>query len=197
MVTKELRHVSRAGEPVDFESVVIVRADHKGGIEGLQGKNFCHPGLFYDRTQRWSELFLKHFERTILNPDCKLDGQNSAAEMEASVLARFFKSSCRPGRWSHVESEDIALKKKFPALCSLCGTEGLCSYVYGSEGSNDHEHRNALFCLKERGDVTYVSKQSAINFFTTIAPEQVENFAYMCPNGTLYNILGNERPCTW
>ena len=30
----------------DFESVVIVHADHKNGIDGLKGLNYCHPGFW-------------------------------------------------------------------------------------------------------------------------------------------------------
>lgn len=196
VVTKELRHKSRNLEPVDFESVVIVRADHQGGLEGLRGKRFCHPGLFFDRTQRWSERFQKHFERTIITPDCVLDGRDSTAEVEASALSRFFSQVCRPGSWSANLEEDRILKERYPSLCSLCGTEG-CSYVNGHDGSGPDQHNYALHCLMDRGDVAYVSKQEAIAFFNDIGKERVEEFAYMCPNGSLYNILDNNIPCPW
>lgn len=195
-VTRELRHKTRIDEPVDFESVVIVRGDHQNGIEGLRGKKFCHPGFFYDRAQKWSERFQKHFERTVVNPDCSLDGTESTADVEASAMSRFFSEACRPGQWSHNDEEDRKLKEKYPSLCSLCGTEG-CSYVTGSDGSGDEQHYYALHCLKDRGDVAYVSKQEAIAFFDTIGKEQIEQFAYLCPNGSLYNILDNNNPCTW
>lgn len=196
IVTKELRHKSRSQEPVDFESVVVVRSGHQGGITGLRGKKFCHPGLFSDRTQRWSERFQKHFERKVVDVECVIDGRDSTAEVEASAMSRYFSETCRPGRWSSNPEEDQALKAKYPSLCSLCGTEG-CSYVTGSDGSGDEQHFYALHCLMDRGDVTYVSKQEAMNFFSTIGKDRVEEFAYLCDNGTLHNILDNKNPCTW
>lgn len=196
VVTKELRHKSRSTEPVDFESVVIVKGDHQNGVQGLRGKKFCHPGLFSDRTQRWSERFQKHFERKVVDVDCIIDGRDSTAEVEASAMSRYFSETCRPGRWSANLEEDRLLKEKYPSLCSLCGTEG-CSYVTGSDGSGDEQHFYALHCLLDRGEVAYVSKQEAMNFFNTIGKERVEEFAYLCDNGTLSNVLDNRNPCTW
>lgn len=197
VVTKELRHNERADEPVDFESVVVVRATHEGGVAGLANKKFCHPGLFYDRTQRWSERFLKHFERTVVPNDCDLDGTNSIAAMEASSMARFFAETCRPGRWSPDDLEDATLKEMYPQLCSLCGTDGRCSYVHGAEDSGAKQHEYTLHCLTQRGDVAYVGKQETIKYFTSTAPERANEFAYMCPNGTLFSIVDNKNPCTW
>lgn len=111
-VVKELRHTERILEPVDFESVVIVRTDHINGIDGLRGAKFCHPGLFYDRTQRWSERFLKHFERTVVPVDCQLNF-TSPAELEAAALASHFGETCRPGLWSNNVAEDDALSMFF------------------------------------------------------------------------------------
>ena len=197
VVTKELRHKSRSNEPVDFESVVIVRGDHTGGIQGLRGKKFCHPGLFNDRAQKWSERFQKHFERTVVDVDCAIDGRTSTAEVEASAMARFFSDSCRPGSWSANKEEDLELKKRFPSLCALCNSPDDCSYVTGFSGSGDEQHHYALSCLLEKGDVTYVSKQHAMDFFNTVGKEKIEEFAYLCENGTLVNILDNNNPCTW
>lgn len=95
---------------VDFETVVIVKAGHEGGIAGLKGSNFCHPGYHYDRSQRWSERILKHFERSVVTPACDTD-LKSPAEIETAALATFFKSACRPGTWSHNKREDTDLSK--------------------------------------------------------------------------------------
>lgn len=197
VVTKELRHKSRVHEPVDFESVVIVKSDHQGGTKGLRGKKFCHPGLFSDRTQKWSERFQKHFERTVVDVECVIDGRDSTAEVEASAMSRYFSEACRPGRWSANDQEDRALKEKYPNLCSLCGTEGSCSYITGGDGSDDDQHMYPLNCLMSGGDVTYVSKQAAMNFFSTTGKGREEEFAYLCSNGTMHNILDNKNPCTW
>lgn len=100
-------------EIVDFESVVVVRANHANGIDGLKGLKFCHPGLFYDRTQRWTERFLKHFERSVVPVDCqKSSNITAAAELEADALANYFGDSCRPGLWSNNIQEDAELSKK-------------------------------------------------------------------------------------
>lgn len=195
VVAKQLPHRTRQLEPVDFESVVIVRSDHRNGREGLRGKKFCHPGLFSGGSQKWSERFQKHFEREVIVPDCDIDGRESTAEVEASAMARFFSSACRPGRWSLNDDEDKKLKEKYPSLCSLCGTES-CRYATHFDGSDD-SHKYALSCLEDRGDVAYVSKQEAMNFFKALPTERQEQFSYMCSNGTLHNILDNNNPCVW
>lgn len=107
-VVKELRHRDRRTAPVDFESVVVVKQDHANGLDGLRGGKFCHPGLFYDRTQRWSERFLKHFERTVVPVDCQ-QNLTSPAELETAALASHFTEACRPGLWSNNLAEDAAL----------------------------------------------------------------------------------------
>lgn len=99
---------------VDYESVVVVRSNHANGIDGLKGLKFCHPGLFYDRTQRWSERFLKHFERNVVPVDCQANSNiTSAAELEALSLASHFGDSCRPGLWSNNIQEDAELSNLF------------------------------------------------------------------------------------
>lgn len=79
-----------------------------GGIEGLRGSSFCHPGYHYDRTQRWSERVLKHFERSVVTPNCDSD-LKSPAQLETDALATFFGKACRPGTWSHNKREDAEL----------------------------------------------------------------------------------------
>lgn len=90
--------------------MVVVRAGHEGGIEGLKGSQFCHPGYHYDRQQRWSERILKHFERSVVTPNCD-DNLKSPAEIETAALSSFFKSACRPGSWSNNLREDTELSK--------------------------------------------------------------------------------------
>lgn len=108
-VVKELRHRDRRTAPVDFESVVVVKQDHANGIDGLRGGKFCHPGLFYDRTQRWSERFLKHFERSVVPVECQQSSLSSPAALEAAALASHFSEACRPGLWSNNLKEDAEL----------------------------------------------------------------------------------------
>lgn len=100
-----------ATDEADFESVVVVRSNHQNGIEGLKGLNFCHPGLIYGRAERWSERFLKHFERTVATPKCENKDSWSPAEIETDALAELFKQACRPGSWSNDVQEDARLSK--------------------------------------------------------------------------------------
>lgn len=88
--------------------MVIVKANHKAGIAGLNGLNYCHPGLSYDHAERWSERFLKHFERTVTIPDCG-NKSMSMAEIEVAAIANFFNAGCRPGTWSQIPHEDNML----------------------------------------------------------------------------------------
>lgn len=190
-VIKELRHRERQTHPQDYQSVVIVRSSHNGGLKGLEGLNFCHPGLQYDRSQRWSERFLKHFERTVAQVNCSIDGTSPAA-MEAAALSRFFTSTCRPGVWSNNKQEDIELKEKHFNLCSLCDNPANCTY----ENTGSSYHRQALECLKRSGDaVTYVALQEAESYFDA-NPDMAGAYAYLCPSGS-YQAIGTQNPCTW
>lgn len=191
-VIKEVRHNERLREPYDFQSVAIVRADHTGGIDNLRGTDFCHPGLHYERHQRWSERFLKEFERTINPQNCSLDGL-SPAEVEAASLAGFFNAACRPGSWSNNPQEDKALKEKYPKLCSLCEDQTSCNYENPLTSSG---HTQALECVRKSSNaITYVALQEAQEFFETNA-DDAANFRYLCRNGTLQEI-GTTRPCVW
>lgn len=192
-VIKEIRHNERLRESFDYQSVVLVRSDHSGGVQNLKGVDYCHPGLFYERSQRWSERFLKHFERSVATTNCSFDG-SSAAELEVAGIAEFFNAACRPGSWSNNPSEDEYLKAKYPSLCSLCDNSATCSY---DETSGSTSHLQALNCMRKSGNaVTYVALQEAQEFFTRNSGIANE-FSLLCPNGTLQNILNNERPCVW
>lgn len=191
-VIKEIRHNDRMREPYDFQSVVIVRSNHQGGVNSLRGVDFCHPGLHYERHQKWSERFLKHFERSIVRTNCSFDG-SSPAELEVAGLSQFFNAACRPGAWSNSPFEDAMLKAKYPNLCSLCDNSETCSY----ENPALTSHRQALECVRKSGNaITYVALQEAQTFFTE-QPEAAAEFSFMCPNGTLQAITDNARPCVW
>lgn len=189
-VIKELRHKDRAMYQYDYQSVVVVSKHHVDGLAGLKGSQFCHPGLHYDRHQRWSERFLKHFERTVVPYDC--NSAKSPAEIEAIALSNFFKSTCRPGKWSNNLQEEAELKAKYPKLCNLCDNSLNCSY----EASVETSHRQALECLRRTdGAVTYVALQEAKDFFD-IYENLADQYSFLCPNGTLQPIT-NEKPCVW
>lgn len=112
VVLKELRHVDRIPSGVDYQSVVVVKNErYVGGIENTRGMRYCHPGLHYTRSQRWSEEFLKSFERNAAEIDCNLNKNATTAEMETAALSKFFQGACRPGTWSTNEQEDAYLSK--------------------------------------------------------------------------------------
>lgn len=213
LVVKELRHNERISEPVDFQSVAIVRKSSISvGLQSLKGLKFCHPGLFSDRTHKWSERFLKHFEREVVTVECNGD-LTSPAEIEAATLENFFGATCRPGIWSNNVQEDANLSKscvgililcdidisylipveeKYPNLCAQCDNPNNCTYAF--EGNS---HKQALNCLtRNNGDVTYVSLQEAQKFFNQQV-DLIDDFEYMCPNGSLQSIANNSNPCVW
>lgn len=170
--------------------MVIVKSSYEGGVKGLKGLKYCHPGFYYGRTERWSERFLKHFERENLIPDCEspLGKSGSPAEIEIATVANHFGSSCRPGAWSNNEQEDRKLSSfniinsnaffffvlmyffvqiykhteaKYPQLCELCSSQtSPCEYT------ERNRHIGALNCLISKGEVAYVSLQDAQEFFT-------------------------------
>lgn len=191
-VIKELRHTARPRERFDFQSVVIVRADHEGGVRNLRGTDFCHPGLHqHQRHERWTEGFLKYFERQVVPNDC--DSGTTPAEIEAASLAGFFNAACRPGLWSNIEEEDAQLKAKYSKLCDLCDDVEKCSY----ESLASTSHRQALECMrKSTNGVTYVALQEAQEFFEANA-DIVNDFKYLCPNNSYQVIANNESPCVW
>ena len=192
-VIKEVRHSERIRENFDYQSVVVVRKSHTGGVDNLNGLDYCHPGLHYNRQQRWSERFLKHFERNVVKYNCTIDG-NSPAEIEASSLARTFNAACRPGMWSNNIQEDAELKIKFPRLCSLCDNPGNCTYEASIATSN---HRQALDCMKKSSNaLTYVALQEAQEFFID-NPNLASQFSYLCRNGSYESITDSVTPCVW
>lgn len=186
-VVKELRNAERTREPVDFHTAVVVRNQHTGGLDGLRGLRYCHPGFHYSRTHRWTERVLKHFERLVVPAQC--EGFNTVTEIEAAATSAFFGDSCRPGVWSQIPKEDADLKEKYSNLCSLCPNASTCSY---DDPSNTH--LAALQCLERNGDVVYSSVLEIKRFFderTAIA----NDFSYLCPNGSMVPVTG--PACSW
>lgn len=190
-VIKELRHKTRSREPFDYQSVAIVRSDTVEGRTNLTGMDFCHPGLPQNqRHERWTEYFLKNFERRIVPHDCN-EGA-SPAEIEAASMAKYFNAACRPGAWSHIESEDAELKERFPRLCELCDDPETCSYAPSSLSS----HQQALQCMqKSTNGIAYVALQEAQEFFAANA-DIVNDYKFLCPNGT-YLEINSPNPCVW
>ncbi|XP_063707817.1 transferrin-like [Culicoides brevitarsis] len=193
VVIKESRHVDRPIDLFEFQSVVVVKdPDFRGGLDNLRNKNFCHPGLHYSRTQKWSERVLKAFERATVDPVCDIVRNASVAEIETASLSRYFNAACRSGVWSHDPEEDAYLKKTYTRLCALCDDPVNCEYSNNALWS---DHRRALECLKKNGHVAYVSLSDSLNFFkenVATAPD----YRYLCPNGTV-TAVNTTSPCVW
>uniref|UniRef100_A0A182M421 Transferrin-like domain-containing protein n=1 Tax=Anopheles culicifacies TaxID=139723 RepID=A0A182M421_9DIPT len=185
-VIKELHNNERT-EPVDFQTAVVVRSTHTGGLDGLRGMRYCHPGFHYSRTQRWTERVLKHFERLVAPVTC--DESQTVTEIETAALSNFFGESCRPGVWSQIPKEDSDLKEKYSSLCSLCPNTSSCSYDDFNKGQ-----QSALQCLERNGDVVYASVLEIQRYFATRS-SIANDFSYLCPDGTLKPVNG--PACTW
>ncbi|XP_053679397.1 transferrin-like [Anopheles nili] len=186
-VIKELRSAERMREAVDYQVAVVVRSTHTGGLDGLRGLRYCHPGFHYSRTQRWTERVLKHFERLVVPAKC--DDFHTITEMEAAGVSQFFGDSCRPGLWSHIPKDDADLKQKYAKLCSICPNPTTCSYE-----DTINTQQEALKCLERDGDVVYASVLEINRYFED--NRAISNdFSFLCPDGTLAPVGG--PACSW
>ncbi|XP_047518992.1 melanotransferrin-like [Pieris napi] len=116
-IVGSIRDVSRS-EPFAFEAVAVVSSSHTGGLEGLRGGRYCHPGL--DEPElRWSPRVSKFLEKKVAEtdrcPDANTDGK-TAEEMEVEAISQFFNSACRPGPWSANSSVDADLMRNIPPI---------------------------------------------------------------------------------
>ncbi|XP_041968118.1 transferrin-like [Aricia agestis] len=192
-IVASIRDVQRT-EPYAFEAVAVVPANHVGGLEGLRGARYCHPGL--DQTDlRWSPRVLKTFERVVARtdhcPNVNTD-HKTAEEVEMETLNNFFGSGCRPGAWSANVTVDADLKNRFPNLCSSCGEGASCSRYNLDMGvtingiNNNNRHIQALECLRRgNSSVAYVAWQHVREFFTIRNPQEATSYALMCEDGAL------------
>ena len=57
------------------------------------------------------------------------------------------------------------------------------------------DHGQALDCVYKNGDITYVSKSDAVEYFKKNG--NGDDFRYLCPNNTVQHIVNNENPCVW
>ncbi|XP_045782178.1 transferrin-like [Maniola jurtina] len=211
-VVASIRDVSRTAEPFAFEAVAVVPASHTGGLDGLRGGRYCHPGL--DQTElRWSPRVLKTLERAAARTD-RCPGATTAGrtaeELEVETLSQFFGSACRPGPWSANVTVDADLKKRFPSLCSLCGVNSSCSRYTIDMGitvagiNNNNRHIQALECLRSNnnGTVAYVAWQHVREFFNIRNPALATSFALLCEDNSL-RVLTSEllasttAPCSF
>ncbi|XP_068625983.1 transferrin-like [Battus philenor] len=192
-IVASIKNVDRQ-EPYAFEAVAVVSNNHTGGLEGLRGANYCHPG-FDESEIRWSPRVLKTFERVVARtdrcPDAQVAGK-TAEELELETLSQFFTSACRPGPWSANASVDTTLKNRFRSLCSLCGANSDCSQYNIDMGvniervSNSNRHIQALECMRTTNNsVAYVAWQHVREFFAIRNPQDAEQYSILCEDGSL------------
>ncbi|KAJ0169835.1 hypothetical protein K1T71_014441 [Dendrolimus kikuchii] len=193
--------VSFLTQPYAYESVAIVPNNHTGGLDGLRGGRYCHPGMD-EQDLRWSPRVLKTLElnaaRTDRCPESPT-AHKTAEELEVETLSNFFSAACRPGPWSANATVDADLKSRFTSLCSLCGTNSTCSGYTLDMGvaiagvRNDNRHIQALECLRVNSNasepaVAYVAWAHVREFFTTRNPQDAASYSVLCPNGTLVGL---------
>ncbi|KRT83232.1 hypothetical protein AMK59_4563, partial [Oryctes borbonicus] len=146
----------------------------------------CHPGINADNT---SPFILEEFEMQTLSQNnleiCSGEESKTLSEYYISALNDFFGPSCRPGKWSNVNSTiDLEFKNKYPKLLQLC-----------QEANQKNSFLQSLNCLlSNNGDVALTSL-SAIQQYNLTAPGALTNYSYLCKNGSRVNAtVGN---CTW
>lgn len=67
----------------------------------------------------------------------------------------------RPGTWSWDEDIEKSLKSDYKSLCSKCPNALSCSY---NPNEQSDLHVGVLNCLKNNGDVAYLSLEKANSF---------------------------------
>ncbi|XP_072941383.1 transferrin-like [Epargyreus clarus] len=208
-VVATIRDVNRQ-DLFAFEAVVVVRNNHTGGLEGLRGSRYCHPGL-YESELRWSPRVLKTLERLAARTDrCPETPteRKTAEELEVETLSAFFSEACRPGPWSANATHDAILKSRHPNLCSLCGNDSTCDRYNLNMGvnvvgvSNDNRHIHALECLRSNGTVAFVAWQHVREFFNIRNPEEAASFSLLCEGGNLIPLTtealtSSTSPCSF
>ncbi|GLV43632.1 Transferrin 3 [Carabus blaptoides fortunei] len=175
-----------------FQAVVLVKNDYNGGIEGLRGKKYCHPG--FDYHELWTPRMLKDLEYLVLKGKdikCSDNGGRTCIENEIDELSKYFGDSCRPGTWVQEDATlDKELKKRYSKLCKLCDSVESCSY------NNKDLPDNAIQCMKEKnGDLAYTSLQTVLS---KIPDNEWLNYKLLCIDGA--NVpVGRNIPdhCSW
>ncbi|GBP76371.1 Transferrin [Eumeta japonica] len=102
-------------EQFAFETVAVVSTSHTGGLEGLRQGGYCHTGL-PPIAGRKSPRILKALEREIVRIErCSESDTRGKTfeELEVSILSKFFRAACRPGRWSLHYADDDRLSTHF------------------------------------------------------------------------------------
>ncbi|OWR46999.1 transferrin [Danaus plexippus plexippus] len=187
-----------------FEAVAVVPASHAGGLEGLRGMKYCHPGLD-DSEPSWSPRVQKTLERAAAKIDSCPD-----AEMEVQTLSSFFHSACRPGPWSDDDNVDADLKSRFSNLCALCGQNAKCSKYTINMGpninnvDNNNRHIQALECMRSNGNNTFVyaAWQHVRTYFNIRNPRIRASYSLLCEDGslrplTLEATISDVSPCSF
>lgn len=101
-----------ASNETPTQTVVIVKSDYTGGIAGLKGKKYCHPGFKYEEII--TPLLLQEFENAVLNRNSVnlCDNEGTLLEKYIKSLSELFGPSCRPGIWTIDNALNTKLRKQ-------------------------------------------------------------------------------------
>lgn len=89
---------------------MVIRKEIEDGINGINGKRYCHPGFNSEATY----YELTAFERNVIDknglvPKMCAANETTMLEKHIKILSEFFGPSCRPNAWY----ENVNLTKSF------------------------------------------------------------------------------------
>lgn len=102
-------HLFAILEHHSYQTVVVVKANHSEGINGLKGKQYCHFG--FNEEIAMTLRAKQEFEIGIIDR-CR-NRDNNVTEREIQLLSNAFSKACRPGRWVEDEEFDRQLSMFF------------------------------------------------------------------------------------
>uniref|UniRef100_A0A182Q8L3 Transferrin n=1 Tax=Anopheles farauti TaxID=69004 RepID=A0A182Q8L3_9DIPT len=204
IVMSELRTAEEPTAPFRYEGIMLVRAaDNFKSLTDLHGKRSCHTGFGRNvgykipvtRLQRAGVLKLPSKDRSL-----------SPVERELAGLSELFSASCLPGSYSTDAGVDRLLKSRYANLCERCEQPQRCAKDDRYAG-----YEGAIRCLVENGgDVAFSKTINVRKYFglpvtpggvpagPAVNPNaRLEDYAYLCENGTTRSIRDGEPVCSW
>ncbi|XP_031358132.1 transferrin-like, partial [Photinus pyralis] len=190
LVTNEMRYTND-----EFEYEVVAVVDDEARIQtryDLRDKRLCHPGYGYEAD--WTQILANYLEVSTVPQSC--NPLLSLTENRISSSSKYFKSACKAGPWVNDRALDSQLKRKYPNLCGLCNSPGVCSTddkYWGRSGP--------LLCLTDGvGDITWARLDDVRSHFGLTPGSSLastEGYSYLCEDGTTIPLNSTTKPCVW
>ncbi|KAK9718538.1 Transferrin [Popillia japonica] len=173
------------GEAADFETVVLMKDS-----SSIKGTRFCHPGIDINPM---SPFILKEFEMQVLSQSdvdvCAGENSKSLTEYYIKSLRDFFGSSCRPGRWTIVNTTiDLELRQRYPQLLELCQSSAY-------QENQQYPFFQSLNCLLNGDGDVALTTLNTIKSYNLTQPEFLNNYTFYCRNGSRINATTGS--CSW